>query len=312
MGSPLTVNGWGFSRIVSGNDHNSYFHELFLRDYPQACLKMKRIRKGEKAPTEDSDGDDKQIHKISEDLREQEPSMKPEHAFQGLVEESPKKEESGHGSMLPRSAGGVADNNSAQTLTSLGLSTGNTGLATAAPGYSALASLQGSLQNGGPSNGSGLSNVDANNGNGPMSQSQFQPNDTSGMTSPQTNAPNPPMNNSGIPPPVSTGGSETTAPSLDNSAFMKLQEALQSGSLMQQQSQQSGQAPSSAALNLTNLNFLQGPMGGTLAAQLQAATQAPSRSDDLGHDGSMPGQTGVDVGQHIPKLPESNEISADV
>ena len=25
------VNGWGFKRIVSGNDHNSYYHELFLR-----------------------------------------------------------------------------------------------------------------------------------------------------------------------------------------------------------------------------------------------------------------------------------------
>ena len=42
------VNGWGFKRIVSGNDHNSYYHELFLRDYPQLCLKMKRIRKGDK------------------------------------------------------------------------------------------------------------------------------------------------------------------------------------------------------------------------------------------------------------------------
>ncbi|EEC45511.1 predicted protein [Phaeodactylum tricornutum CCAP 1055/1] len=41
------VNGWGFKRIVSGNDHNSYFHELFVREYPQLCIKMKRIKKGE-------------------------------------------------------------------------------------------------------------------------------------------------------------------------------------------------------------------------------------------------------------------------
>ena len=33
------VNGWGFKRIVSGNDHNSYYHELFLRvSCPEYCL----------------------------------------------------------------------------------------------------------------------------------------------------------------------------------------------------------------------------------------------------------------------------------
>src|SRR5690242_5804649 len=41
------VNGWGFKRIVSGNDHNSYYHEMFVRDMPQLCMKMKRIKKGE-------------------------------------------------------------------------------------------------------------------------------------------------------------------------------------------------------------------------------------------------------------------------
>jgi hypothetical protein len=41
------VNGWGFKRIVSGNDHNSYYHEMFVREYPQLCLKMQRIKKGE-------------------------------------------------------------------------------------------------------------------------------------------------------------------------------------------------------------------------------------------------------------------------
>lgn len=40
------VNGWGFKRIMAGKDHNSYYHELFVRDQPQACLQMKRIRKG--------------------------------------------------------------------------------------------------------------------------------------------------------------------------------------------------------------------------------------------------------------------------
>jgi hypothetical protein len=41
------VNGWGFKRIVSGNDHNSYYHEMFVREFPQLCLKMQRIKKGE-------------------------------------------------------------------------------------------------------------------------------------------------------------------------------------------------------------------------------------------------------------------------
>jgi len=37
------VNGWGFRRITQGPDHNSYFHEYFLRDQPEMCHKMKRI-----------------------------------------------------------------------------------------------------------------------------------------------------------------------------------------------------------------------------------------------------------------------------
>jgi len=36
------VNGWGFRRMTNGPDHNSYYHELFLRGLPQLCLKMHR------------------------------------------------------------------------------------------------------------------------------------------------------------------------------------------------------------------------------------------------------------------------------
>jgi hypothetical protein len=39
------VNGWGFKRVVTGSDHNSYYHEYFVRDNPQLCLQMKRIKK---------------------------------------------------------------------------------------------------------------------------------------------------------------------------------------------------------------------------------------------------------------------------
>jgi hypothetical protein len=50
------VNGWGFKRIVSGNDHNSYYHELFVRDCPQLCLKMKRMKKdGDSTADEDKE-----------------------------------------------------------------------------------------------------------------------------------------------------------------------------------------------------------------------------------------------------------------
>jgi len=36
------VNGWGFKRMTQGPDHNSYYHELFLRGMPHLCYKMRR------------------------------------------------------------------------------------------------------------------------------------------------------------------------------------------------------------------------------------------------------------------------------
>ncbi|CAJ1970468.1 unnamed protein product [Cylindrotheca closterium] len=41
------VYGWGFHRILSGPDFNSFYHELFLRDSPGLSLKMKRPSKTE-------------------------------------------------------------------------------------------------------------------------------------------------------------------------------------------------------------------------------------------------------------------------
>lgn len=63
------VNGWGFKRIVSGNDHNSYYHELFVRELPQLCLKMKRIKKGEadKAKKDDDSEDNQSIENGKDD-----------------------------------------------------------------------------------------------------------------------------------------------------------------------------------------------------------------------------------------------------
>lgn len=37
------VNGWGFKRITSGSDYNSYYHQLFLRGLPHLAEKMKRL-----------------------------------------------------------------------------------------------------------------------------------------------------------------------------------------------------------------------------------------------------------------------------
>ena len=51
------VNGWGFKRMAQGSDHNSYYHELFLRGKPQEVLKMRRpvkAKPGEAPPSPDS------------------------------------------------------------------------------------------------------------------------------------------------------------------------------------------------------------------------------------------------------------------
>jgi HSF-type DNA-binding len=56
------VNGWGFKRVVTGSDHNSYYHELFVRDNPQLLLQMKRIKRNDlddpKSNKEDDGHDD--------------------------------------------------------------------------------------------------------------------------------------------------------------------------------------------------------------------------------------------------------------
>jgi hypothetical protein len=37
----------GFKRIVSGNDHNSYYHEMFVRERKFPLLKCSNQKKGE-------------------------------------------------------------------------------------------------------------------------------------------------------------------------------------------------------------------------------------------------------------------------
>lgn len=48
------VNGWGFKRIVSGCDYNSYFHPLFLRGVPHLCDRIRRPKKASTGSKSDS------------------------------------------------------------------------------------------------------------------------------------------------------------------------------------------------------------------------------------------------------------------
>lgn len=43
------VNGWGFRRISEGSGENSYCHELFRKDAPLLCLRMRRINQPAKS-----------------------------------------------------------------------------------------------------------------------------------------------------------------------------------------------------------------------------------------------------------------------
>jgi hypothetical protein len=49
------VNGWNFRRITSGPDYNSYYHEMFIRGFPQLSRKMKRITAKESKKLDDLD-----------------------------------------------------------------------------------------------------------------------------------------------------------------------------------------------------------------------------------------------------------------
>ena len=44
------ANGWGFRRVISGRDRNSYYHPKFLRALPHLCKDMKRPGVSEKQP----------------------------------------------------------------------------------------------------------------------------------------------------------------------------------------------------------------------------------------------------------------------
>jgi HSF-type DNA-binding len=46
------ANGWGFRRITSGRDRNSYYHPQFLRGLPHLCKDMKRLGVAQKQPAD--------------------------------------------------------------------------------------------------------------------------------------------------------------------------------------------------------------------------------------------------------------------
>jgi HSF-type DNA-binding len=58
------ANGWGFRRINSGRDRNSYYHPQFLRGLPHLCKDMKRPGVSQKAPVDPDHEPD--LYRISE------------------------------------------------------------------------------------------------------------------------------------------------------------------------------------------------------------------------------------------------------
>lgn len=221
------VNGWGFKRIVSGNDHNSYYHELFLRDYPQLCLKMKRIRKGDK---------------VSEAIDEKEQNEKSIEG--GEANEEDGNSDNQEGGSEDKEESGEEENEEEQNPPVNVVMGNDAEPKAAAAGTGGVGSQTQGATNANLSAVSGMAAQFPN-----QQQSQQAPAPADG----------------GI------GG-------LDQSALMKLQEALQGGggaSLLQQQ-QQPGQQQMPFGLNGLNMGNL-GNLGGALAAQLQQATQVRNR-----------------------------------
>lgn len=260
------VNGWGFKRIVSGNDHNSYFHELFVREYPQLCIKMKRIKKGEGERKRKSDdgSDDSDGGNI-----EGENSAANEAGDQGSNEGGDdNKGQSQNDSLsnlhhqynLPSQE---SSNQQGSIFSQLGGGSNNTN---GASDQNALAGIlnQGQFNLGQLNGGGRLSN---------MMGSSASPN----PATPASSAP------------VSLPSGLAGLQGVDSATLMKLQEALSAAgggnamqSLLQQQAPAAPSAPQQLQQTpqLGNFAFLSSQIGGPnaalLAAQLQAATQGPS------------------------------------
>ena len=238
------VNGWGFKRIVSGNDHNSYYHELFLRDYPQLCLKMKRIRKGDK---------------LSEAVEEKEQKSgegNEENDDNDASAESENKEES-EDSKDEAEEDGADDQNPPSNAVNAMLnsgSAGQNGLPVSLTSSMRQASIPGSTQNQG---------IDA---------STFST--LSGMAAQLQNQQTSQPSASAAPP----GGLENNALVKLQEALQG-----GTGSLLGQQAPQQSQPtqlpPSILGLNIGSLSGLLGNnLNSALAAQLQAATQPPPQN----------------------------------
>ena len=60
----LLESGWGFRRITTGHDRNSYYHPLFLRGLPHLCKEMKRPGVAKKLPADPDHEPD--LYRISE------------------------------------------------------------------------------------------------------------------------------------------------------------------------------------------------------------------------------------------------------
>jgi hypothetical protein len=108
---------------VSGNDHNSYYHEMFVRDCPQMCLKMKRIKKSElKKKGEDTDEADEmeEEDEVSQTSKSDQASSLPTDMVAAMNDASKNQQLAGH------VQAGVEDlsSNAAPTTNLAGVGTG--------------------------------------------------------------------------------------------------------------------------------------------------------------------------------------------
>lgn len=297
------VNGWGFKRIVSGNDHNSYYHELFIRDLPQLCLKMKRIKKGdiEKSKKgDDEDGDDLEGREDEQDEGTEESAPAPS-SFDGMLGSG------GSGGMGGPAPTHLMPNNAqsgvlqslqgagmpgpqqmgllnAATLAGLGGGAGPSATMSAGmnlpPGMMRPPGLPNMM-------GQGMGGPPPTGPPGPLpgAPSSLPNFGTGGPDVPSMGMANPPSDPN-APTPATTAAPPPSLQGVDSAMLAKLQEALAAAgggggaNPMMGQPTGSQPMPSPGLQGMSNLGFLNAQMGSggpsaTLLAQLQAASQPP-------------------------------------
>ena len=246
------VNGWGFKRIVSGNDHNSYYHELFVREYPQLCLKMKRIKKHEMLPSGRAGG--KKEENTLMELPPPSPSLQMAQQQAGMYNNP--------ANILPQgaaTAGGVAQPPAAATMPLVNMA-----------GANGIPNLMGGLWNPLAALTQGAAAGTLPNALSAALGASMPP--ATATAAPSSSAPPSSASTSGL----DAGAALAGLGQLDSSMLARLQEALSSGnaaSLLQGQAVLGQQVLSNGASAQANTANGNNAAAQLLAAQLQAASQ---------------------------------------